>query len=79
VGRRNWLLNDQTYGAEASSTLYSIIETARANSVEPMHYINFLLRCMERFSQADMPWDSLMPTPRIRDYGASIDTRWEMT
>jgi transposase len=79
VGRRNWLFNDQSYGAEASATLYSIIETARANSVEPMHYINFLLRCMERFSQADMPWDNLMPTPRIRDYAASIDIRWEMT
>lgn len=79
VGRRNWLFNDQSYGADASATLYSIIETARANSVEPMHYINFLLRCMERFSQADMPWDNLLPTPGIRDYAASIGIRWEMT
>lgn len=79
VGRRNWLFNDQTFGAEASATLYSVIETARANSVEPMHYLNFLLRCMERFSQADMPWDNLMPTPGIRDYAASINVPWEMT
>lgn len=78
MGRRNWLFNDQAYGAEASATLYSIIETARANNVEPMHYLNFLLRCMERFGQADMPWDNLMPTPRIRDYAVSLGIRWDM-
>jgi hypothetical protein len=33
VGRRNWLFFDQSTGAEASTSFYTIIESARANDV----------------------------------------------
>jgi hypothetical protein len=78
VGRRNWLFHHQVHGAEASARLYSIIETARANDVEPMHYLRFVLRCMERFPESEMPWDNLLPLPAIRDYAASIDIPWAL-
>lgn len=76
VGRRNWLFHHQAHGAEASAKLYSIIGTARENEVEPMHYLRFVLRCMERFHENEMPWDNLLPFPAIRDYAATIDIPW---
>jgi len=42
VGRKNWLFADVPYGAKASATLYSLIETARANGLEPYRYFCYL-------------------------------------
>ena len=38
VGRRNWLFADTVAGANASARLYSLIETAKANGLEPYAY-----------------------------------------
>ena len=38
VGRRNWLFADTARGAKASATCYSLIETAKANGLEPYAY-----------------------------------------
>ncbi len=43
VGRRNWLFADTARGAKASATLYSLIETAKANSLEPYAYLRHVL------------------------------------
>ena len=43
VGRKNWLFADTVEGAAASAILYSIIETAKANGLEPYWYLRFLL------------------------------------
>ncbi len=42
VGRKNWLFSDQPDGAWASAILYSIIETAKANGLEPYNYLLYL-------------------------------------
>ena len=42
VGRRNWLFAGTPEGAEASATLYSLIESAKANNLEPYKYLRFL-------------------------------------
>lgn len=42
VGRKNWLFAGSPKGAEASALLYSLIETAKANKLEPYAY----LRCI---------------------------------
>jgi transposase len=42
VGRKNWLFFDQPEGAEAGAILYSLIETARANDIEPYKYFLYL-------------------------------------
>ena len=42
VGRKNWLFNDTPAGAVASARLYSLIETAKANNVEPFEYLKTL-------------------------------------
>jgi transposase len=39
LGRKNWLFADTVRGAQASANLFSLIETARANGVEPYRYL----------------------------------------
>ena len=38
VGRKNWLFSDCVKGVKASANFYSLIETAKANGVEPYDY-----------------------------------------
>lgn len=42
VGRRNWLFSGSPRGAHASATLYSLIQTAKANGIEPYRYLRYL-------------------------------------
>lgn len=42
VGRKNWLFSGTPEGAEASAVLYSLIETAKANQLEPYSYLRYL-------------------------------------
>ena len=39
IGRKNWLFCDTPKGAWASATIYSLVETARANGHEPYRYL----------------------------------------
>lgn len=66
VGRKAWLFADTTRGAHASAAMYSLIETARANGLEPRTY---LLHILERIGTADtlealedlLPWNVDLP------------------
>lgn len=42
LGRRNWLFADTVKGAKASAALFSLIETAKANGLEPFAYLRNL-------------------------------------
>ena len=39
LGRKNWLFSDSVHGVKASANLYSLIETAKANGLEPYRYL----------------------------------------
>jgi hypothetical protein len=39
IGRKNWLFSASVKGANASANLYSLIETAKANGLEPYAYL----------------------------------------
>jgi hypothetical protein len=56
VGRKNWLFSDTPAGAKASMNVYSMIETAKANELDPLKYLSFLL---EHRPSADMSDDEL--------------------
>jgi len=43
IGRENWMFSNTANGANASATLYSIVETAKANGLVPFDYLNYLL------------------------------------
>jgi transposase len=42
LGRKNWLFSDTPKGATASANLYSLIETAKANGLEPYYYLRYV-------------------------------------
>ena len=52
VGRKNFLFSGSPAGAQASATLYSLIETAKGNGLEPRAYLTFLF---ERLPEAKTP------------------------
>jgi transposase len=62
VGRRNWLFSDTPRGARASATCYSLIETAKANGLEPYAYLQHVLQhiaaadTVEKL-EALLPWN----------------------
>ncbi len=60
LGRKNWLFAGAPKGAEASALLFSLVETAKANEIEPRAYLQFLF---ERFPTAQTTEDirALMP------------------
>ena len=63
VGRKNWLFSDTVKGAVASSVVYSIVETAKANGVEPYAYLLRLLSIMPALGKTppNDELDKLMP------------------
>ena len=51
VGRKNWLFCDTQGGANASVIIFSVLETAKANGLNPETYLNHLLTVLpERFA-----------------------------
>lgn len=58
IGRKNWLFSQTSNGAKASATLYSIIETAKANGLTPSDYIS---HCLNELCQPSPDIDSLLP------------------
>jgi transposase len=44
IGRKAWLFANTTSGAKASAALYSIVETAKINGLEPYDYLTILFK-----------------------------------
>ena len=62
VGRRNWLFADTPRGAQASASCYSLIETAKANGLEPQGYVEYVLKHIgtadsQEKLEALLPWN----------------------
>lgn len=61
-GRKNWLFAKSPQGAEATAAWYSVIETAKANGLEPYHYLRWLLDELPRHAAAGaIDWDAFHP------------------
>jgi transposase len=60
IGRKNWLFSQTAKGAHASARLYSLIETAKANGIEPYEYlVDVLKRLLAAETEDDV--DALLP------------------
>lgn len=65
MGRKNWLFCDTVKGAESSAIVYSLLETAKANGIEPYQYLNYILTELPYLEKSPahkdletlMPWD----------------------
>lgn len=51
IGRKNWLFNQTPRGANASALLYSLVQTAVANNLEPFDYLKYLLTELPRLGR----------------------------
>jgi transposase len=62
VGRNNWLFSYSAKGANASAVIYSIVETAMANGLVPILYLQFLFEKLPNILPEQyhtcLPWSS---------------------
>lgn len=69
IGKKNWVIIDTTYGAQASAIAYSIAETAKANNLKPYKYFEYLLTEIPKhmddkstdFIKELLPWSDKLP------------------
>jgi transposase len=61
LGRKNWLFSTSVKGAEAIAIWYTIIETAKANGLEPYHYLKYLLTQLPYYQRDDRDIEPLLP------------------
>jgi len=62
VGRKNWLFANSQRGATASANLYSLIETAKANGLEPYAYVKRVFTDLPKATTVEqieklLPWE----------------------
>jgi len=67
LGRKNWLFATSVKGAYAIATWYSIIETAKANGLEPYFYLKYLLTQFPIWQSEEKDIDGLLPWNVDRD------------
>ncbi len=61
TGRKNWLFSDTPKGATASASVYSIVETAKANDVDVYLYLKYLLQKTPTKKTSDEELEKLCP------------------
>jgi transposase len=62
LGRKAWLFNDTPAGAHASAVIYSLVETCKANGLEPYTWLRRVLRLLPAANTVDdiaalLPWN----------------------
>lgn len=61
TGRKNWMFSDTQAGANASSLVYSMVETAKANNVDIYNYLKYLLLNSPTDQSSDDELEKLCP------------------
>jgi len=62
VGRKAWLFSDTPAGAHASAVIYSLVQTAKANGLEPYTWLRRVLRDLPAANSVEavealLPWN----------------------
>jgi hypothetical protein len=62
MGRKNWLFANTPAGARSSAVIYSLIETAKENGLDPYWYLLWGLESAPALAQVDENWaEKLIP------------------
>lgn len=65
IGRKYWLFANTPNGATASSLIYSVIQTAIANDLKPLSYLEYVfgqIQLAEDLQTEDLlPWSESIP------------------
>ena len=73
TGRKNWLFANTQTGADASATVYSIVETAKENGLDPLTYLTFLFAQLPMVAtNPDKTLDSLLPWAEAAQFACII-------
>ena len=65
IGRKNWLFANTPGGARSSATIYSLVETAKENGLNPLTYLTYLFERLPNINPKDpdavdelLPWSA---------------------
>ena len=66
MGRKAWLFSDTPAGAHASAVIYSLVQTAKANGLEPYAWLRRVLCDLPAANSVDavealLPWNMRLP------------------
>ena len=72
LGRKRWLFSDTPKGAHASAVHYSLIETAKANGLNPQEYYRYILTRLPYAEKVEdvealLPWNVKAALEKNRD------------
>ena len=81
VGRKGWLFAGSPDGAETSALLYSLVETAKANGLEPHAYLTHLFEHLPGAKTPEavaalLPHNLKLDDIRPQALSVSIEVRW---
>lgn len=62
IGRKNWLFADSVDGAHTNAIMYSLVQTAKANGIDPFEYLRYVFETMPTLKTAAevhllLPWN----------------------
>jgi transposase len=69
IGRKNWMFANTPRGAHASAVIYSMIETAKENGLNPLLYLTYLFENLPQLADPKdqnaldqlLPWSQTLP------------------
>ena len=66
VGRKNWLFAGSDEGGEAAANIYTVIETAKMNGLNPEAYLKKILSEIQDYNSQKvaelLPWNIVSDT-----------------
>ncbi len=75
IGRKNYLFCKSPHGAKASATIYSIVETAKMNKLNPFYYLKYLFEELPNIKLTSpdvldhlLPWSDTLPEECKREF-----------
>jgi len=74
LGRKNWLFSATPKGAKSSAVVYSIIESAKANELNPYNYLLYLFTVLPKLGlnpdtiRKNLPWSGDLPPECKKQY-----------
>lgn len=65
ISRKNFLFCNTPSGADAAATIFSIVETAKGNNLDPFRYLEHIFTCLSQDEDYDLemllPWSEYLP------------------
>lgn len=68
MSRKNFLFSNTPSGARSSAIIFSLIETAKENKLDPYRYLNFVLTEAPRLSLKNPDWPALLTPEHSAKY-----------